>query len=174
LRVDRQEEFLRTFLRHEAEIRAFTRALVRDRHVRDDVFQEVTLVLWREFERYDPARPFAAWARGIAANKIMQQHDKQRRGPVVFSPEAIQSILDAYQRTEESAPRSEALDECLEKLPDKSRRLLALRYEESLRPQEIAARAGGTVDGVYKALSRLRLQLEECIEKTLADSRGVA
>lgn len=172
--MDRQEEFLRTFLRHEAELRAFTRALVRDRDVQDDVFQEVTLVLWREYERYDPSRPFAAWARGVAANKIMQQFDKQRRGPVVFSPEVIQSILDAYQRTEQSAPRRDALDECLQRLPEKSRRLLSMRYEQSLRPQEIAARINGTADAVYKALSRIRLQLEDCIQRRIADSQGVA
>src|SRR5262249_20181018 len=70
--MDRRVEFLRLFERRQAEIRAFIGSLIRDPHVREDLFQEVALVLWQEWERYDPQRSFGAWARGITANKIMQ------------------------------------------------------------------------------------------------------
>ena len=63
--MDRHAEFLRRFVECEGQLRAFIGALVRDRHGREDLVQEVALTLWQEFERYDAARPFAAWARGV-------------------------------------------------------------------------------------------------------------
>lgn len=168
--MDGQEQFLRLFLQCQGEIRAFIGSLIRDPHVREDVFQEVALVLWREFSRYDPARPFGAWARGIAANKVLQRWERGSRLPVPFSPEAIQAILDAYERTEAAGPslRAEALERCLESLPAKSRRLLVLRYEKSLKLGQIAERVHASLDAVHKALARIRARLQACVERRLA------
>jgi RNA polymerase sigma-70 factor (ECF subfamily) len=170
--MDRRDEFLTLFLRHQVDLRAFIGSLLRDRHARDDVFQEVALILWHEFERYDPTRPFGAWARGIAANKVMQRWRQDARTPAPMPPEAVRALLDAYERTEAGdAPHAEALRRCVAELPEESRRLLALRYEESLKLGEIAGRLHNTLDAVHKALSRLRERLQRCVERRLAAER---
>jgi len=167
--MSQQEEFLTLFLRHQEDVRAFIGSLVRDLHTRDDVFQEVALILWNEFPRYDRARSFGAWARGVAANKVLQRWGKDSRAPVPFPPEAIQALLDAYDRTEiDHSLRVEALQRCLDGLPEKSRRLLALRYEQSLKLGQIAERLRTTADAVHKALSRIRERLQECVRRRLA------
>ena len=79
--MDRQQDFLKHFLRHQDDLRAFIGSIVRDRHACDDILQEVALVLWQKFDAYDPARSFGGWARGIAANKIMQSFAKAKRVP---------------------------------------------------------------------------------------------
>jgi len=164
-----RDDFLKTLLAHEADLRAFIGSLVRDLHARDDVFQEVAVALWQQAEQYDAARSFGAWARGIAANKILQRRHQDQRFPVVFSPETIQAVLDAFDRTEETAPgRHDALAECLKRLPLEPRRLLAMRYEEGLGVDQIAERVNRTVDAVYRALSRIRAALEACIRRRLA------
>ena len=122
--MDPHEEFLRLLLRHQSDVKAFIGSLIQDRHLRDDVFQEVALVLWQEFARYDRSRSFGAWARGIAVKKVLQRWEK-------------------------------------------SRRLLALRYDQALKLGQIAQRVGATVDAVHKALSRIRTRLQKCIERRL-------
>jgi len=167
--MDRRADFLTLFLQNRTELQAFIGSLLRDRHARDDVFQEVALILWNEFPRYDPARSFGAWARGIAANKVMQRWRQDTRTPAPFPPEAVQALLDAYERTEAAeAPHAEALRRCVEELPERSRRLLALRYEEGLKLGEIGRRLRATLDAVHKALSRLRERLQRCVERRLA------
>jgi RNA polymerase sigma-70 factor (ECF subfamily) len=167
--MDPQTEFLTLFLKHQVAVRAFIGSLVRDRHARDDLFQEVALTLWHEFSRYDRSRPFGAWARGIAANKVLQRWHKDNRLPVPFAPEAIGALLDAYDRTEQTeSSKAEALEHCLEELPEKSKQLLALRYERSLKLAEIAERLQTTMDAVHKALSRIRDRLQQCVERRLA------
>jgi RNA polymerase sigma-70 factor (ECF subfamily) len=165
------EEFLKLFLCHQGDLCAFLGSVMRDRAAAEDLFQEVSLVLWQNFAAYDPGRPFGAWARGIAVKKVLQGREKSRRLPLAFSPEAIQAVLDAYDRTEDLAPDSAPLRDCLSKLPPRSRSLLALRYERSLKLGEIAKEVGSTPDAVHKLLSRIRENLQECLQRKLQGDR---
>ena len=170
---EQRDDFLRLFLRHEADLKAFIGALVRERIACDDVFQDVALTLWQRFEDYDATRSFGAWARGIAAKKVLQRRTRDSRFPVTLSPETIEAVLAAYDRTETSAARRmEALEQCLQQLPEKSRKVLAWRYQNQLKPAEIAERTGRTQDAVYQALSRIRSVLENCIRQHLAVEEG--
>jgi len=167
--MDRQEEFLKLLFGCELDIRAFIGSVVRDAHDSDDLFQEVALILWKEFSRYDRGRSFGAWARGIASVKLMQRWDQTKRLPVVMPPETIQAIASAFDRTEDQSSRkAEALERCLEQLPEKSRHLLALRYERSLKVEQIAHDLQATLDAVYQSLSRLRASLQDCINRRLS------
>jgi RNA polymerase sigma-70 factor (ECF subfamily) len=167
--MHQQEDFLRLFLRHEVELRAFIGSIVRDAHVREDVFQETALILWREFPRYDPARSFGAWARGVAAKKLLEERNSQRRTQLLFSPEAIQALAEAAEQAPaDNRPKLEALEHCVARLPDRSRRLLALRYGQSQSPETIAGHLGMTITAVYQALWRLRAALRQCMERYLA------
>ena len=143
--------------------------MVRDPHACDDIFQEVALVLWRKFDAYDPRFSFGAWARGIAVRKAMQYFDKHRRLGPVLDPEAAEAVRAAFDETpDESVERHQALRRCVEKLPERSRRLLRLRYEERLKLREVASRVQSTLDAVHKALSRLREALRRCIDEELS------
>jgi RNA polymerase sigma-70 factor (ECF subfamily) len=163
--------FLELFLAHEGDLRAFIGAVVRDPAARDDVFQEVARTLWKDFGRYDPTRRFGAWARGIAANKVLEEYRRRARSPVSFAPEVVEAIREAYDATEcRPAAREEALHRCVQQLPEKSRALLALRYGDGLKCSSIARRLGQSVDSVYQTLSRLRTALEGCIRQRLEEN----
>jgi RNA polymerase sigma-70 factor, ECF subfamily len=167
--MDANDRFLGLLLRHEGDVRAFIGSMVLDQHVRDDVFQEVAMTLWRKFDAYDPRYSFGAWARGIAAHKILQEREKNSRFPVRFSPAAIQAVLDAFDRTEaQASPRADALHECVKLLPPHGRSLLTLRYHDDLKPPEIACQTGQSTTAVYQSLSRLRAKLEDCIRQRIS------
>jgi RNA polymerase sigma-70 factor (ECF subfamily) len=172
--MDDQAIFLPLFLRHEAELRAFIGSVVHDPQAREDVLQEAALTLWREFRRYDRSRSFGAWARGVAAKKLLEQRKSNRRAPVYLSPEAIQRLVEAGDRAE-SRPKLtlEALEHCVERLPARSRRLLALRYGQKQTLETIAAQVEATAGAVYQALSRLRARLRDCMRRWLL-ARGEA
>lgn len=167
-----RDDFLKLLLQREGEVRAFIGSLVRDPHVREDVLQEVALTLWQQFERYDPGRSFGAWARGIAARKVLERRRQDRRFPLAFSPETIQAVLAAFDRTEHGEPqRLAALERCVSQLPQRSRDLLALMYEHELSGKELALQTGRTVDAVYQVLSRIRASLADCIQRRLSAGR---
>jgi RNA polymerase sigma-70 factor (ECF subfamily) len=172
--MDPHEEYLTLLFGCELEIRAFIGSIVRGSHDGDDLFQEVALTLWKEFPRYDRSRSFGAWARGIAAVKLMQRWEQLRRLPAVLSPQAIEAVRQAFDRSDTRiSDRSAALESCLDQLPEKSRKLLAMRYERSLKVDEIAREVQATVDAVYQTLSRLRVRLQDCVNRRLS-AQGVA
>ena len=169
----KHSDFLRLFLKHESDLRAFVGSVVRDVHAREDLLQEVSLALLESFARFDEAQSFGAWARGIAANKMKQGWDKTKRCPVAMSPESINALADAFERREPTASEQlEALERCVESLPEKPRRLMMLRYGQSLALSEIADRVEATLSAVSKAMARIRLRLKECVERRLAAERS--
>lgn len=167
-------EFLTLFLANESDLRAFIGSVVADRHARDDVFQEVALALWRSFAKFDRSRRFGAWARGVAANKVLQERRKGARFPLAVPEEVIESIAGGFERTDDVAvEREEALNVCLKALPERSARLMSMRYSEGVSGAEMALRTRLSVDAVYQTLSRVRVQLEACVRRRMGWGKGV-
>ena len=100
--------------------------------------------------------------------RSVRGREQARRIPLAFSPEAIQSVLLAYDTSEPPAPRAESLRDCISKLPDRSQQLLTLRYDQGLKLGEMARRAGSSLDAVHKLLSRVRAALQDCLARKLA------
>jgi RNA polymerase sigma-70 factor, ECF subfamily len=166
--ADLVRRFLKLFLAHETDLRAYVNAVVREASARDDVFQEVALALWRSFERFDGHRPFGAWARGVATHKVLDFQRRSRRRAVVLSAAAIEAVHRAFDEMPPfTTARQAALEECLKALPAKSTELLALRYTREAPIDEMATRLGTTAAAIYQSLSRARSVLGRCIERRL-------
>ena len=168
-----KSHFLDLFLANEAGIRAAVRALVRDRNDFDDTFQAVALALWKKFGTYDATRPFGAWARGVVVKEVLQVRRATGRRPTPFSPEAVQAILDAFERqsTTDNKSRSaefEALEHCIGALPGRWKQLLDLRYRDSLSLKDMSERLERTLAATQRDLSRARQRVAECIQQKLA------
>ena len=98
-------DFLKLFLEHQDDLRAFIGAVVRDSAQRDDVFQEVAMELWRGFDRYDPQRSFGAWARGVAKHRVMKHYRSEGKVPMPLSPAAVEAALNAFDAIDQSLSR---------------------------------------------------------------------
>ena len=62
------------------------------------------------------------------------------------------------------------LHECLNQLPDRSRELLRLRYEDELDATALGARLGRDSNAVRQALFRVRELVRRCVEGRLGGS----
>ena len=165
-------EFVRRFEAAKPALQAFIASVVQDAGAREDILQATALTLWEKFASYDPARPFGAWARGVAARKITHDFRRRSRFPRTLEPAAIEAMRQAFDRRESSPGRgdvrTDALRRCLERLPAASRELVALRYDEGLACDAIARRLGRSVDAIHQHLSRVRSKLAECIRRHLS------
>jgi RNA polymerase sigma-70 factor (ECF subfamily) len=121
------DRFLPLFLACQNDLRAFIGAMVRDTALREDLFQEVSMILWRKFDTYDPARAFGAWARGIATRKILESHRVSARLPQAIPPEVLEAVAEGFNRVEQEEEaqtwqeRERALNACLDLLPASSK-----------------------------------------------------
>ena len=147
-------------------VSAFVAAVVHDFRDRDDVLQDIAVAVLESFPSYDPARPFTAWAIGVARNQVRLYLRRRRRDRLVFDEATIACLADAFGEIDaDQVRRLDVLRECLAMLANRARGLCQLRYEQDLKPAAIADRVGMTPNSVAKALQRIRDQLRECLDR---------
>jgi len=125
--VSAQPDFLERFEAAQPALRAFIASVVQDAGAREDILQSTALTLWERYDHYDAERSFGAWARGIAAHKIIHDRRRSARFPLTLEPEAIEAMKLAFDRRESSGvtetDRAHALRACLQRLSPESRSL---------------------------------------------------
>lgn len=133
----------------------------------EEVFQEVCVVLWSEYEVFDPSTDFRRWASVIARNRVLGYRTKQSREAKRLSDVAIELLAEeAVERADLLEERRAALYGCLDRLPPSDRLLVAKCYSDADRSFQAAAeQLGRPVNTVYKALQRVRRALRECVER---------
>ena len=118
-------QFVHLFARDNQRIFAFIYSLLPSWADAQDVFQQTSLILWNEFDKFDQTRDFTAWANGIAFNTIRNFRRSRVRKQLVFSDDLMSTLADERVHcTMNSDSRREALDECLRKLPSSDRILV--------------------------------------------------
>lgn len=149
-------------------VMAFIRSLVPHHADAEDVLQRTAYDIATNFDDYDPARPFVAWAIGIAKYKVLDYRRDHQRKQRLFTSAAIEHIADAYaEQADELSDNARALSRCIEKLSEKARSLIEMRYTQGLGPSAIAEQIGTTSSSVSNALSRTRAVLRDCVRKTI-------
>lgn len=156
---------------HELALRAFVRSCVDDAAATDDIVQETFLAAWQVIDQYDEARPFAAWVRGIARNKVLTHYRASaiaRRHSTSLSAEVVDRIADEHELLTPPAggpfeQRLEALRACLATLKDEERDVVEHMYRRQETCAVIAGRVGETVEAIKKRLQRARTKLRDCI-----------
>jgi RNA polymerase sigma-70 factor (ECF subfamily) len=141
------------------------------------VIQEVWVRLAAEAEKGTRIENQPAWCRGVARNLILKHWRSQKAAKVVADSEVMEAFLAqvelAFAEADHDAEdewqrRQKALDDCVAALPERSRRMLSLRYEARKPVEEVARATGQSFDAVKKSLYRLRQALADCVERKLS------
>ena len=154
---------------HQASLRSFLRVLGVNPNSVDDLAQETFLIAYRELDSFDEDRDLGKWLRGIARNLVRNEVRKSARRGRILDGELTDHLLAQAERDASEPPFEEsdfrALRDCLEQLPEKSRRLVAGRYADEWNATFLADQFQMTANAVRLALMRIRGQLKTCIEK---------
>jgi RNA polymerase sigma-70 factor (ECF subfamily) len=169
LESDRRERMTRHWLAAEPAIRAYIAGAVRPLPDREDLLQQVALTVARRFEEYDEQRSFLGWALWIAKSRVIDFYRSHGRQPQLLSEDLLDRFAETLlSRQADFSAKHEALEQCMEQLPDQSRSLLRLKYQDGLRIEHIASILRSTPGSVRVTLFRVREALAECIDRRLA------
>lgn len=159
-----RELLARNWIKAQSSLMAFIIASTPQFSDAEDLLQEVAAEVALRFDDYDPSRPFLPWALWVAKIKIADFYRMKQRRQVVFLEESMDALAAACVRAHETmSEERRALERCLAKLTDRSRKLLHMRYFEDLPPQQIGAILGMASQSVRVSLSRIRTALSECV-----------
>lgn len=167
---DRHAEFVRLFARSHNRILGFVLAFVHDRAAAEEVFQETSLILWRDFDKFRPEEDFLRWANGISFNQIRRWRRMRRRDRgLIFSDAMLEQLASDHQAmVTELDRRAVALAECLAKLREPDRKLVESYYGQGATARDVAAVSGRSIFAIRKAIHRIRGVLLECVDRRMA------
>lgn len=166
--MSENEDFTIHWTRTMPAVSSYLHSFVKDYQEAEDLMQDVGVTLFKKFCDYDPTRPFAAWALGIARIKVADHFRQKSKHPMVFDNDIVELVSDTYESIgDELTARRKALGLCLDKLSSGYRSLLQMRYHENLKPGAIAERIGKKSGAVRVMLTRIRDSLEKCIQSKM-------
>tara|TARA_R110002096_G_scaffold16106_32_gene55233 strand:+ start:7194 stop:7745 length:552 start_codon:yes stop_codon:yes gene_type:complete len=169
---DAVESYLKLLAKTESSLSAYVYSLVNRRADAEDILQECKLVMWKQFGKFQAGTNFLAWARKIALHQILNyRRFEKRRSNSIVNREFIEAIAtEIERRSDDLESRTEALQSCLRKLPLVQRQAIVWRYFEDAEIAEIAEKSNRSEGATYRMLSRIRQNLSECIDRTLASN----
>lgn len=165
-----EKDVLQMLMNSRHRIAAAAWVIVRDAHAAEDIFQNVALKAMTRDVTFEAEGAVLSWAFITARREGLDWLRKHKRETLCLDSD-IMDLLDREWLTETAhsgGARMEALQECLETVPENSRQLLRLRYFEGHHCEEVAQKLGAGLDAIYKRLSRLHEALKTCIEARLA------
>lgn len=163
------EQILRLTLRERIRLIAYISTIVQDRHLAEDIFQDLSVDALNKAETINDEEHLQGWLRTAARFRAIDHLRRESRQPMSFSVELIAKLDDAWSTVDpEPANDSlEALRDCLGKMSPRARRLIELHYVDGLKGKAIADKMQRTTNAIYVAMSRVHQTLRECVKLRL-------
>lgn len=151
-------------------VSSYINALVPDFHAAEDILQAVAVIVVRKFDQFDDAKPFLAWALGIARNEVLHHRRSKAREHVMFNGELMEMLASGFaQQEEQSKEIRRAMGNCLGKLSDRPKEVFRLRYGEDMPVNGIAEALHTTPSSISVTLHRCREALRKCLTQNLGE-----
>jgi RNA polymerase sigma factor (sigma-70 family) len=155
---------------HHRELLVYALALTRDPNTAREIVQDAFVAAYEKIDAFDVTRDFAAWMRGIVRNKWREWLRRNTRPEIPDQDLALMDAAVAGWQSSRVAGGSEvfdALDQCLQRLPESLRAAVHACYYRGETSEEAAVSLGCEPAAIRKRLQRSRELLRDCVEKKL-------
>ncbi|MGH7744705.1 MAG: RNA polymerase sigma factor [Candidatus Dormibacteria bacterium] len=154
-----QEKFQALVEEHKKILYKICNSYCRDRDARDDLAQEISIQLWRSFDKFDGRCRFSTWMYRIALNVAISFYRREStRTRYVISDE--QHLLEVINDTKTQPEEIGLLYQFIEGL-DPLNKALALLYLDGNNDQEIASVLGISETNVATKINRLKSKMKQ-------------
>jgi len=193
---EQNERFVRLFAETRDALFSHIFALLPNWSDAEDVFQQTSLVLWRKFGEFDPAKKgtgpicrngpegaahkldqspfsaeaFLAWARRTAYFEVCNFRRVAGRDRLQFDDRLLDHLAEERgERAETLSEKRDFLLDCIAKLTEEQRELLLRAYDETMTIQQLAEEIQKAPQTVYNRLSQIRHTLFKCVEDAMKE-----
>jgi RNA polymerase sigma-70 factor (ECF subfamily) len=166
-------DILKELLGCRSELFGFIRAILRNTHDAEDVFQEVARIILEKAQEGHAVADFRAWAKEIARRQVLQHYRMLRARKAASVPtEEMADLVSAVYMKHSPAPldladEAEALRECMAKMPERNVQIIRARYALDQGYDAIARAVRGSEVAIRRMVARLRLLLMDCVRRRL-------
>lgn len=159
--------------RHHRDLLVYAVALTRNDATARDIVQDSFIVAYEKIALFDVTRDFATWMRGIVRNKWREWLRKNKRYDLNDNELArIDADMALWQnrRVQEDNSLFDALEQCLDRLPENLRTVIDAFYYEGRSGDEVAELLQVAPAAVRKRLQRARTLLKQCLDSKSGQS----
>ena len=170
--IDHQQ-LVGVLVRGKAKWMAYIHSIVRDTHLAEDVYQEVSMTAVRRLEVFETEAHLINFIWQVARNLAINELKRCQHSPRLLSDQILDLLEAHWARVEvtDVSGREQALRVCMSKLTPYSSQLLHLRYVENHVGEELARTAGKSQSAVDKAMVRIRRALANCVRERMSALR---
>ena len=169
--MSNEQDFHQQMLRYEGDIYRLLLSLTGDFAVAEALLQQTVRTLGKEWSSRDQNRPPLSWAFGIAKKQAKNHMRGKSQGAETLDLDdsVVEQIsIQQSKLAARSHAHREALQACLQELPQEQREMVQVYYESDQPLQEVAERFQVSTDGLHKSLQRSRRLLFACVNGKLA------
>ncbi len=168
MEIEKHQKFAEEMVRAQARLFGYILSLVPHRADAEEIFQQSSLTLWENWDRYDQSLDFFPWACGIAHNHVRNFVRKRQRRPICLDADMVEVLADRSRKLQQDdLSRINFLRQCIKELPERNRNAIT-SFCSGTSVEQIALARDLTSNAVYKLLRRSRALLHTCIKGKLA------
>ena len=159
-----EQAFREILSRFRSKLIGISMRMLRNKTEAEEAAQDSFVKVYIHLSEFDPERNFAAWIAGITINECRDRLRKRSRFKKTFveTTDLISQSAAAPDKVDlENKARLDAVEEALEKLPDKLKEVLILKAYGDYSYDEIAESLGIKTGTVMSRLFRAREKLTE-------------
>ena len=128
--------------------------------VRNDLFQEIVLQLWKSFGTFRGEAKITTWMYRIALNTAISGYRKQVRKVQTEDLDEVHYNISEYHPTEDGEENAQKLQWAIRQLSEIERAMVMMALEE-IPYEEIAETIGITQNNVRVRMNRIREKLRK-------------
>jgi RNA polymerase sigma-70 factor (ECF subfamily) len=152
----------------ETTVYRFALSRLNDSHAASDILNEVMMEVWKSAGRFKGQSRVSTWLLGITLHKVIDHDRKQTRHKAQELDEnVIANMVDNsdidHAQVMVGVQDAEALQQCVQGLPDNHREVIHLAFFEDLGYEEIAAIVECPLGTVKSRVYHAKSMLKKCL-----------
>ena len=169
----KKTEFFRLYICNQKRIYNYILLLVPSIVDAEDILQETATTLWSKICEFEKGSDFAAWGKRVAHFKVLSYYQNKKKNTAIHFDQAMIERISEYSSSlmGDEDNRLFALRKCIQKLDERDRSVVHLRYVEDKTLQDIADGVNRTVSNIYKQFSRIHDFLLLCVRRRLSEGK---
>jgi RNA polymerase sigma-70 factor (ECF subfamily) len=158
--IGEEKKFIDLINQHQGLIHKVCLMYEHDRDVRNDLFQEIVLQLWKSFPSFRGEAKITTWMYRIALNTAISGYRKQSRGVKTEDLQELHFNISENYGMDEQEDDFQRLQWAIRQLSEIERAMVMMALEE-VPYEEIAETIGITQNNVRVRMNRIREKLRK-------------
>lgn len=160
--IGEEKQFINLINEHQRLIHKVCIMYESDREVRNDLFQEIVLQLWKSFPGFRGESKITTWMYRIALNTAISGYRKQTRKVKTEDLHDLHFNISEQYGTDDGEENVQRLHQAIRQLSEIERAMVMMALEE-IPYEEIAETIGITQNNVRVRMNRIREKLRKLL-----------